>query len=360
MRKTIFVAAFAVALLCGLVCNSEPVEGKFLDQNPGMDGDFVENAMAEYRKRLQPLEKLLEETLADPKITDEQYIAAAREKMVVLVTLANGDSTVLEVLKDIPVTAEKAGRAKIAPRLRSLVDGFEFWFALHDSEDRPGKTLAVAERLTTALEAKDAADIAPEDRMFVSFLIEPVWGMQVLGLPKTLEFAKRFQVIFKDKRGKEWDAMHRALSRTVRRGELLGTELKIAGKLLDGRAYDPAAEKGKIVVVYFCDSLFGMKRLSAAYYPKDVQVVAIFLDEQHQRQAIKKQVAIKQIAWPCMMDADTAVGGMKMSEYCGQPADHEVILVGRDGKIVCYTTGEILPLMLERMLGEKQEQQPGT
>lgn len=356
MRKIFLATAFVAVLMCGPACNSETIEGEFLDPNPGMDGDFVENAMAEYRKRLGPLEK----TLANPRITDEQYLAAASEKMVVLVTLANNDSSILAVLEGIPAAAEKAGRAKIAPRLRSLVDGYEFWFALHDNEDRSGKTLAVAQRLTAALEAKDAADIVPEDVMFVSFLVEPVWGMQVLGLPKTLEFAKRFQVIFKEKRGKEWDTLHRVLSRTVRRGELLGTELKIAGKLLDGRVYDPAAAKGKVVVVQFCDSqhtgaeLFGMKQLCEAYYPKDVQVVTIFLDEK--RQAMKDQVEIEQIAWPCMMDADTAVGGMRISEYCGQPADYEVILIGRDGKMVSYTTGEILPLMLERMLENEQEQ----
>ena len=141
----------------------------------------------------------------------------------------------------------------------------------------------------------------------------------------------------------------------TRRMDLVGHEMKIEGKLLDGLTFDWSKYLGKVVLVDFWASwcvpclheVPTLKECYDAYHAKGFEIVGISLDEN--LADLKECVKSRKIPWPIV------IGDGKPSPtaaYYGVLAIPNMILVGKDGKVVSVEVrGDMLRGKLEKLLG---------
>ncbi len=141
---------------------------------------------------------------------------------------------------------------------------------------------------------------------------------------------------------------------TARRLTLVGNNMKIEGKLLDGKPFDWSKYGGKVVLVDFWATWNGeclaeipkLRKYYDFYHDKGFDIIGVSCD--HRLADLEKYVKEKKIPWPIVF------GGERPSPtvaYYGisPPA---MILVGKDGKVVSLNArGPYLREGLEKLLG---------
>lgn len=148
----------------------------------------------------------------------------------------------------------------------------------------------------------------------------------------------------------------------------IGTKIEIAGKTTDGKEFDLAKLKGKVVLVDFWATWCGpciqeLPNLEAAYkkyHGKGFEVIGVSLDktpkgdeEQWTKDAAKlaKFIENRKMPWPCINIHDSSDLANKY-EVDSIPYP---LLIGRDGRIVSMRgRGPTLDRLLERLLKEKK------
>lgn len=133
---------------------------------------------------------------------------------------------------------------------------------------------------------------------------------------------------------------------TLLRLSLPGKPLKITGNLLDGTAFDPQSVAGKVVLVDFWATWCGpcleeIPNILAAYekyHAKGFEVVGVSVDDE--REAVAALLQAKPLPWPILF-GDGFNGPMaKRYGIIGIP---QLILVGRDGNVICLNAkGDVL------------------
>lgn len=129
----------------------------------------------------------------------------------------------------------------------------------------------------------------------------------------------------------------RTLAGTSRRLALLGNEIRIEGRLLDGGTFDWSKYAGKVVLVDFWSTWSGssvadlskMKKYYDRYHDKGFDIVGISCD---QRLAdLEKFVKKRDIPWAIVYGKDKPSPSVA---YYGVTDIPTKILVGRDGKVM--------------------------
>lgn len=146
-----------------------------------------------------------------------------------------------------------------------------------------------------------------------------------------------------------------------RRINLVGNEMELAGRFLDGTKLDWASYKGKVVLVDYWATWCGPCRAEIPnvlenylkYHDKGFEVIGISLDEE--RSEAEEYVKQTNIPWPSLFEESTGESGWQnpMAVKYGITAIPTVILIDQQGKVVSLQArGPQLGLLLEKLLGK--------
>ena len=152
---------------------------------------------------------------------------------------------------------------------------------------------------------------------------------------------------------------------TSRRFVLLGNEVKIMGKMLNGSDFDFAPYKGKVVLVNFwatwCGScmreLPNLRNNYELYHNRGFEVIGISLDTD--REKVERFLKDHEIPWRTLYSDDPENNGWNhpTASYYGITGIPTVILVNPQGKVVSLQArGPRLKRLLAELLGPPPKQ----
>jgi thiol-disulfide isomerase/thioredoxin len=329
--------------------------------------DKEEDKAAEAAKRYEvpkdadaaDLIKYMEGVLAYRGFTSREEFNAHREKAAVAIREAG--NKVLELEKDNKKSENytKAQFLMIAARLhelqkddekvcREIVDETTAYLSAKDPEEIKGNDLALARSVAQQLEFTGKPDLAKEALTSFSGV-----------------FAKASE------KNEDLKPLVESMAGTLRRMNLLGNEIEIKGKLVDGTDFDwKAYSKGKVILVDFWATWCGpciaelpnVKKNYEKYHEKGFDVVGISLDTDRKKlEAFLEEEGTK---WANLFEDDA---GWKhpVAVHYGISGIPTVILVDQQGKVVSLNArGPELGKQLEKLLGssdstEKKDDEKG-
>ncbi len=143
----------------------------------------------------------------------------------------------------------------------------------------------------------------------------------------------------------------------ARRLQLPGNVMNLKGKTFEGKPFDVADLKGKVVLVDFWATWCGfciqefphVQELYKAYKDRGFEVVGVSLDED--RAALAGFLKENKLPWIVVHDEEHNGNHPAQDEYgiSGLPT---VILIGKDGKVITFDArGEQLDEQLSKLLG---------
>lgn len=299
--------------------------------------------------------KVAAKIMAHPDTPDDLYLVAATMRLAALDSrLDSGDETAIPEMKAILREAEESGRKNVAKQLAEMIVQTELGFAAERGEEA---FLAVVRELNARMTAKekpseeDFALAHQAARIAEHFIGHELAAAMNLGysafFDETEEFKERAKLFRK--------AAHRL--------SLVGNEMIVAGKLLDGTVLDMDAKKGKVVLVEFwatwchpcVKEMPYVQRLYEAYHEKGLEIVGVSLDKDVD--VLKAFLEQRKIPWENMLDTDTEAEGLTMWEYYAAEGIPTMILIGRNGKVISTNARDVeLKRLLEEQLGAMPEE----
>jgi len=148
----------------------------------------------------------------------------------------------------------------------------------------------------------------------------------------------------------------RQLTGRARRCKLPGNPMHLEGKTLDGQDLDWGKYRGKVVLVDFWATWCGpcraeiknIKEVYEKYHDRGFEVVGISVDTMGREQLLEF-VKKEGIPWTICRDKDSP---NSMAEYYGITGIPQMILVGREGKVISlHARGPALATLVEKALG---------
>ena len=151
---------------------------------------------------------------------------------------------------------------------------------------------------------------------------------------------------------------------TARRLSLPGNQMQIDANLLDGKPFDWASYRGKVVLVDFWATWCGpciaelpnVKENYKKYHDKGFDVVGISLDQTKDK--LEAFIEKEELPWAQLYDEEIQKGkgwNHPVAQFYGISAIPAAILVDKDGKVVSMKArGPELTKQLEKLLGKAE------
>jgi thiol-disulfide isomerase/thioredoxin len=149
----------------------------------------------------------------------------------------------------------------------------------------------------------------------------------------------------------------------ARRLSLPGNSMEVKGATLDGKEFDLAALKGKVVLVDFWATWCGpciaeipnMTKMYSAYKDRGFEIIGISVDAD--REKLDSFLEKRKLPWPTLHD-QAGEGKTSLSDHYGVMFIPLPILVDRDGKVVSLSArGRELEQLLEKHIGPVQAEE---
>ena len=276
------------------------------------------------------------------KTTDEIFLKAVSLKGQVLCYQASVDVAALPKLKAYADALQKN------KRVQSLEEGRDAALAF-SGVYLQAKVADVVERGGTAQEMKAAmkeveAFVAahPEAADMTTDLVVPVAILAATLEDSTLPNAVWAPILKNLKAAGDADSLRalEGLEGAIRFSELEGKTFEWFGRTADGKAFDPASVKGKVVLVDFwaswnescADVQKQLAKLYKAYNKSGFEIVGYNLDGD--AKAMQAYLAKTPLAWPMLTDLQAIAAKEKsLARYYGIDEVPTLILIGGDGKV---------------------------
>lgn len=283
----------------------------------------------------------------------------------------------LEVLSLLPNVGDESGAAKREKLLESLkedprqgIQDLAFRTELSDRVSRiPAFDAEDKEKLIQDLAALAKKTDTDDPEAFQSMLETMMKAAQVLEQTGDYTHAatayREFSEVLATKDDERLEGLLEHMTGTMRRLELPGNPIDIAGTTLDGEAFDIKQLDGKVVLVDYwatwCPPCVAeiphLKEMYEAYHEKGFEVVGISLDDD--RGTLEEFLEREEIPWINLYPTDEekqGIDGHPLARRYGIASIPSVFLVDQEGKVVSMQArGRELTNQLEKLLGPIDE-----
>jgi len=178
---------------------------------------------------------------------------------------------------------------------------------------------------------------------------------------------KQYASILKKKNHPDLGDAAERMEATVRRLELLGNSIEIAGPIVGGGNFNIDDLKGKVVLVDFWATWCGpciaelpnVKNLYDASHEKGFEVIGISLDQDEE--SLQDFIKERELEWATIFfpEAEDQGWNNPIARHYGISGIPTAILVNQDGKVVTLRArGEALQEELAKLLGPLEEEKP--
>jgi len=272
------------------------------------------------------------------------HTAAKTGKYRIVATSLGGQRTGKFTLTVRLATEDEAKLAGLQKKLDKLFDG-------------AGQQKEIVAEVTRYLESKGKKLGRGELRlaMDVGQILEFAKNEKAAG-----EAMQQFAKIFAQAEDAKIVDSAKSFEGMARRLNILGSEMAVKGKTLDGKNFDLKDLKGKVVLVDFwatwCGPCIGeiphIKKMHEKYNKQGFEVIGISLDDNVDE--LKKFIAKENLPWSSIYDRDSPRGA-GLADHYGVQAIPFAVLVGRDGRVIStQARGQELTRLLDDLFKDKK------